>query len=77
MKTTKQQQTLKITVMKNKEFLLMDLRKVINSDVSEILDILKMFEWTEDNHEARQSLLKYCDKLHKRWDDLYELEYQK
>lgn len=63
--------------MKNKEFLLMDLRKVINSDVSEILDILKMFEWTEDNHEARQSLLKYCDKLHKRWDDLYELEYQK
>lgn len=63
--------------MKNKEFLLMDLRKVINSDVSEILDILKMFEWTEENHEARQSLLKYCDKLHARWDDLYALEYEK
>ena len=63
--------------MKKSEFLLFDLRKVINGDVSEILDILKMFEWSEENHEARQALLKYCDKLHKRWDDLYELEWKK
>lgn len=63
--------------MDKKDFLLMDLRKLINSDVSEILDILKMFEWSEENHEARQSLLRYCDKLHARWDDLYELENKK
>lgn len=63
--------------MDTKNLPLFELRKTINSDVSEILEILKSFEWTEENHEARQSLLRYCDKLHARWDDLYNLEYGK
>lgn len=63
--------------MTKQEFILRDLRKVLTSDVEEILDILKMFEWTEENHQARQALLKHCDKLHARWDDLWELEWKK
>jgi hypothetical protein len=62
--------------MKKQEFILRDLRKVLNSDAAEILEILQMFEWTEENHKARKSLLEYCDKLQKRWDDLYQLEWK-
>ena len=54
---------------------LLELRKVINSDVSEILEILQMFEWTEENHDAQQALLRHCDKLHIRWDELWDLQH--
>lgn len=54
---------------------LFDLRKVLTSDAKEVLNTLKMFDWTEENAEARKALLAYVDKLHKRWDDLYSLEY--
>lgn len=63
--------------MKKSEFLLMDLRNVLMDDCTEILDALKMFEWSEENAEARKALLAYVDKLHSRWDDLYKLEWKK